>query len=181
MHTGLGAQPAVGVFALYFNRRTLDTGDLAGVGIDHLAAEPVCRAPAQVHAQQHLCPILCLGAAGPCLDVEERAVRVHLPAEHAPQLEVTHLRLEVLRVALDVARRGLIALAGGELEQLAGIADALGGAVDLANLCAQAGTFAPELLCPRGVRPHGRILQLPTHFLEPLLLAVVLKETPEAQ
>src|SRR5262250_1303916 len=145
MHTGLGAQPAVGVFALYFNRRTLDAGDLARVGIDHFAAETVCRAPAQVHAQQHLRPILGLGAASPGLDVEERAVRVHLPTEHAPELEVTHLRLQALCVALDVARRGLIALAGGELEQLAGLADALGGPVDLADLCAQSGAFAPEL------------------------------------
>ena len=67
-----------------------------------------------------------------------------------------------------------------ELEELAGVADPLARAVDLGNLGAQARAFAPELLGTRGIRPHGRILQLAADFLEPLLLAVVLKETPEA-
>jgi len=141
----------------------------------------VRRAPAQVHAQQHLRPVLGFSAARPRLDVEKRAVCVHLAVEHALELEVPHLGLEAPGIALDVARRGLITLGGGELEQLAGVGDALGGAIDLGYLRAQARAFAPELLCARRTRPHGRILQLAAHFLEPLLLAVVLKETPEAR
>jgi len=141
----------------------------------------VRRTPPQVHAQQHLCPVLGFGAAGAGLDIEKSAVRVHLAAEHAPQLEMAHLGLEALRVAFDVAGRRLIALAGGELEQLAGIADALGSAIDLGDLGTQAGAFAPELLGARGIRPHRRILELAGHFLEPFLLAVVLKETPGAR
>ena len=43
----------------------------------------------------------------------------------------------------------------------------------------QARALAPELLRALGIRPDGRVLQLAGHFLEPLLLAVVLKETPE--
>jgi len=178
VNAGLGAQPTVRELALYFDSRALDSGDLTGIGVDHLAREAVCRAPAQVHAQQHLRPVLRLGTTGPRLDVEKGTVRVHLAAEHAPQLEMAHLAFELLCVALDVARRTLIALAGSELEQLAGITDALGGAVDLGDLRAQAGAFAPELLRARGIGPHRCILQLAGHFLEPLLLAVVLKETP---
>ncbi len=118
MHAGLGAQPAVGVLALELDRGALDAGDLARAGIDHLAGEAARGAPAQVHAQQHLRPVLRLGAAGARLDIEEGAVRVHLAAKHALELELAHLRLEPLRVALDVARGGLVALALGQLQQL---------------------------------------------------------------
>ena len=93
---------------------------------------------------------------------------------------MTHLALEALRIALDLARRGLIALGGGQLEELGCLADTACGAVDLGDLAAQAGAFAPELLRPGGLRPDGGVFQLARDFLEPLLLAVVLKETPVA-
>jgi len=91
---------------------------------------------------------------------------------------VPHFGLEALRVALDVARGALIAFGFGQFQQLGGLDDALGGALDLADLARQAGAFTPELLRPRGVRPDGGILQLARNFLQPLLLAVILKETP---
>jgi len=47
---------------------------------------------------------------------------------------VADLALEALRVALDVARRALVAFRFGELEELARVADALGGAVELADV-----------------------------------------------
>jgi hypothetical protein len=55
--------------------------------LDELGLEPVALAPAQVHALQHLGPVLGLGAAGAGLDVEEGRGRVHLAAEHALELE----------------------------------------------------------------------------------------------
>jgi hypothetical protein len=108
-------------------------------------------------------------------------VGIHVATEHALELEVAHLGLEALRVALDVAGGGLVALGGGELEQLGGLADAAAGARDFGDVGAQAGAFTPELLGAGGVRPESRVLQLARDFLEPLLLAVVLKETPVAK
>src|SRR5262249_15295050 len=116
----------------YLDARALDAGDLPRAGVDHLAAEAARRAPAQVHAQQHLCPVLGLGAAGPRLDVEKCVVRIHLAPEHALELEVAHPGLETPGVALDVLRRARIALGLGELEQLGRLADAAAGAVDRA-------------------------------------------------
>src|SRR4029077_15641325 len=115
-------------------------------------------------------PSLPSGAAGARLDVEKRIVRVHLAAEHAFQLQVPHFGLEALRVALDVARGALIALGLGQFEELGSLADALGGAVDLADVARQASAFTSELLRARGFRPDGGILQLARNFLEPLLL-----------
>jgi hypothetical protein len=57
-------------------------------------------------------------------------VRVHLPAEHALELEAPHIALEPLGIPVDVTRRRLITLRFGELEELRGIGDAFGGAID---------------------------------------------------
>src|SRR5579863_4319430 len=158
VYTGLGAQPAVGVLALHFHTRALDTGNLPGAHVDDLAAQAARRTPAQIHAQQHLRPILGLGAARPRLNVEESAVRVHLAAKHALELEMPDLVLE----ALD--RLG----------------DAAGGAVDLADVAGQPRALAPQILGTRRIGPHLRVLELAPNLLEALELAVVLKETPEA-
>ncbi len=87
-------------------------------------------------------------------------MRVHLAVEHALELEMAHLGFQALRVALDVARGSLVASRFRELQQLGGLGDALGGAVDLADVGGQAGAFAPELLRARRVRPDGRIFEL---------------------
>ena len=99
VHAGFGAQPAVRVLALHVDRRALDAGDVAGRVLEHVDGEAAPLAPAQVHAQQHLGPVLRLGAAGAGLNVEERVVRVHLAREHAAELEP----LELLRHAFDLA------------------------------------------------------------------------------
>jgi hypothetical protein len=93
---------------------------------------------------------------------------------------VPHLALEALGVALDVARRALVPLGLGELEQLGGLTDPVGGAVDLADVARQPRALAPELLRSRRIGPDRRVLELPADFLETLDLRVVLKETPVA-
>jgi hypothetical protein len=108
-------------------------------------------------------------------------VCVHLAAKHALELEVAHVGFEALCIALDVARRRLIALRLGELQQLGRLIDAPDGAIDLADVGAQAGALAPEVLGARGIRPDVRILELAPNFLESFLFAVVFKETPVAK
>jgi hypothetical protein len=43
-------------------------------------------------------------------------MRVHLPAEHALELELAHVSLERAGIAFDIACRRLIVLAFGQLE-----------------------------------------------------------------
>jgi hypothetical protein len=75
-------------------------------------------------------------------------VRVHLAAEHAFELETAYLAFEPLRVLADVAGGGLVPLPLGQLQQLFRIADALGGAIDLRDVGAEAGPLLAELLGP---------------------------------
>jgi hypothetical protein len=108
-------------------------------------------------------------------------VRIHLTAEHALELETANLPFEPLGILPDVPRGRLVAFPLGKLQQLLRIADALGGAIDLRDVGAEAGALFPELLCPLRLRPDGRVLELPPYLLEALFLAVVLKETPVAR
>ena len=94
---------------------------------------------------------------------------------------MAHVGLKALRVALDVARGSLIVLRLGELQQLGGVADALGGAIDLPDITAQACALASEFLRAGGIGPYEGVLQLARYFLEALLLEIVIKETPVAR
>jgi hypothetical protein len=107
-------------------------------------------------------------------------VRVHLAAEHALQLETANLPFEPLGVAANVLSGGLIGLPLGQLEEFLRIADALGGAINLRDIGAEAGALLTQLLRALRLRPDGRVLQLSPYLLEALFLAVVLKETPVA-
>jgi hypothetical protein len=81
-------------------------------------------------------------------------------------------------ILLDVARSGFIALALGQLEQLRGIIDALGGAVDVREVRGEARPLLAELLGALRLRPDRRVLQLESYLLQTLFLAIVFKETP---
>ena len=98
--------------------------------------------------------------------------------EHALQLELAHTLLEAVCVLLDFGGGALVVLALGELEQLGGVGDRAGGAIDFVQLRGKLGAFATQLAGFVGVLPDGGVFQLASYFFEPFLLAVVLKETP---
>src|SRR3546814_11025602 len=77
-------------------------------------------APAQVHAQQHLGPVLRLGTAGPGLDVDEGVGRIHLAGEHALELQPVDAAGEALDILDHGAGRVLVVLGLGQVQQLAG-------------------------------------------------------------
>jgi hypothetical protein len=108
-------------------------------------------------------------------------VRVHFAAEHALQLEAAHLPFEPLRIPFDVSGGGLVALPLGQLQELRRTGDALGRAIDLRDVGAEAGALFTELLRPLRLRPNGGVLELPRYLFEALFLAIVLKETPVAK
>jgi hypothetical protein len=98
--------------------------------------------------------------------------------EHALQFQLAHAGFETVGVFLDFSGGGFVVLALSELEQLGGVGDALGGAVDFLQLGGELGAFAAELPGLVGVLPDGGVFQLAGYFFEPFLLGVVLKETP---
>ena len=98
--------------------------------------------------------------------------------EHALQFQLAHAGFEPVGVFLDCSGGGFIVLALSQIEQLGGVRDAFGGAVDFFQLGGKLGAFAAELASFVGVLPDGGIFQLADYFFEPFFLGVVLKETP---
>src|SRR5690606_30751839 len=88
VHPGLGLEPAVGVLALDPEGGRLDARHFAAGDLQQFGLPAARLGPAQVHAQQHLGPVLGLGAAGARLDVDEGVAAVHLAGEHALELQL---------------------------------------------------------------------------------------------
>ena len=75
-------------------------------------------AQARVHAQQHLRPVLRLGAAGAGVDGDHGAEMVVVAGEQALELEVVDARLEEDELLLDRVERRRVVLAAGEVEEV---------------------------------------------------------------
>jgi hypothetical protein len=180
VHARLGPQPAVGVLAFEADRAALDARDLTVVAVDDLGLESVLVAPAQVHAHEHLRPVLRLGATRASLDVEERVVRVHLAREHALELELADRAIEIAEVGLDRPRRARVALGLREVEQFAGLDETAAQPVERSDHGFEPGALAAKLLRALRVLPDGRVLELPQDLGQPLTLAFVVKGTPSA-
>ena len=68
MHARFRLQPAVRVLAMHEHRRGLDAGRVAALLFQQIGLEAARIRPTQIHAHQHLGPILALGAA--CAGIE---------------------------------------------------------------------------------------------------------------
>ena len=101
MHADLGLQHAVGVVAVDFEGDRLDAGAFALQPVGDDGGEAVALGPAQIHAQQHLGPVLAFGAAGAGMDGHDGAALVVFAGEQHGGFHA----LDELRVGLrDRAR-----------------------------------------------------------------------------
>ena len=84
----LAVQQAEGVLAVDRERRALMPGFFAGLVVVEHGLEALPLGPAQVHAQQHLGPVLRLGAAGAGMDRDDGVAGVVLAGEQGFGLEL---------------------------------------------------------------------------------------------
>ena len=102
----LGLEEPVGVLALHGQRRRLEARLLPRARLDELGLEAAVVGPAQVHAEQHLGPVLRVGAARARVDRDDGVARVVLAVEERVLLQPLELAPERLELRLDVRRRG---------------------------------------------------------------------------
>jgi hypothetical protein len=100
------------------NRRTLDPCNLTRRNFEHLGLEAMALGPTQIHAQQHLGPVLRLGAARTGLEIDVGIIRIELSGEHAPEFEPCNDLFGRLDIAGNFAKQLLVVLGAGELEEL---------------------------------------------------------------
>jgi hypothetical protein len=134
-------------------------------------------APAQVHTQEHLGPVLRFGAARAGLDVDERVRRIHLAREHALEFEFFDFRREAVDVVGDCRDRAVVALADRKIEQIARFAERIGQRADTADDAIKARALPAEILRTLRVVPDGRAFELARDFLEALGFRIEVKDT----
>ena len=113
VHTALGLEEAVGVLALDRDGGRLEAGFLARACLDQLGLEAAVVRPAEIHAQQHLRPVLRVGAAFARVHGHDSVARVVLAVEERVLLQALELTPERLQLGGDV-----VGEVGLELEQL---------------------------------------------------------------
>ena len=170
-------QVAVGVGAAHREGGALDARLLAVLPVEQLDLVAVALGPAQVHAQQHLGPVLRLGAAGAGMDRQDRAALVVGARELELELERGELRVEALgegaHLGLDRGRVLVVELApGGELVGV--LAQA---AQDLDLLLGGAAALQDRLVL-LGPRPERRVLHRAVERGELVFYLGALKDTP---
>ena len=110
VHAALGGEQPVGVLAVDGEGDALDAGLVAFAGFVQLDVEAPALRPAQVHAQEHLGPVLALGAAGSRVDAHDGVAGVELPGEEALLLQTLQASRPISRCdaarALPPTRRG---------------------------------------------------------------------------
>jgi hypothetical protein len=156
MDAALGAQPSVGAPAVDLDRRRLQARLLALELVDDLARKAVSLGPAQVHAQQHLGPVVRFGAAAAGADRQERAALVVFAREEELGTLALVGRRQLIGLAPDLVDRvGVIGVLA-ELEQLEDVVGALLEIAPEIDLGAQAIGLTKDALCGPLVVPEPR-------------------------
>jgi hypothetical protein len=162
----LGLQPAIGIGAADLDGGGFDPGLLAGafLGERHLVAARL--GPALVHPQQHLGPVLRLGAAGPGIHLHIGVIGIGLAREQALYLAALGLGGQGVQVGDGGIGSGGIALRLGQLDQFHGIGHGLFELADALDLVGQAVPLAHHLAGGLGIRPQGRVLRPGVQLIE---------------
>ncbi len=178
VHADFGLQPAVGVIALDPEGGALDAGHVAAADFHQLGLPAAALAPAQVHAQQHLGPVLGFGAAGAGLDVDEAVGGVELAGEHALELELLDPGRDLFDILDHRLGGALVIVRLGHVQQFGRLDQAIGIGADLGDGLFQQRTFLAQRLGAVRVVPDGRVFQLAGYFFEAFDLGIEVKDTP---
>jgi hypothetical protein len=105
-------------------------------------------------------------------------MRVHRAWKHALKFEPFDIDIQAGRIRFDLRGRTEIRFAGSQLEQLARIGDGACQPIEAADDVLKPGALPAELLRPVGLVPDAGLFQFARDLLQPLVLIVVIKDTP---
>jgi hypothetical protein len=179
VHTGLGAQQAVGVFAFDLDGGALDAGDVAGGFVFDVGLEALALGVLQVLAKQHAGPVAGLGTAGAGLDVQKGVHRVGRPVEHPPELEVFDGGGQAGGVFFERLQAGLVAVLFGHLIELEVVGQFAIERLQRQHDAIELLFFLAQFLGALGVVPDRRVFQRCVDGSQSFRFGIVVKDTPE--
>ena len=180
MHAVLALEPAVGVAALDLHRGRLDAGALARRLFEIIDLVAVLLGPARVHAQQHLGPILALGAARAGLHFEESVVGVGLARQQRLKLAPRRLGLQPLERGLGLGDHLRIVLGLAELDHGQLVVELALDLADRAEPILERVALLHGALRFRAVVPEIGVFGLLVQLGEPRLRCIDVKDASSA-
>ncbi len=125
-----------------------------GLHLVELHREATAFGPTQVHAQQHVGPVLRIGAPGTGMHLAHRVLLVVLTGEQCSQLELVELATQRRERIGDLAFDGVVGLLASELEERVGIVDTSCQRLPPLDVVDDARQFARHLACAVGIVPE---------------------------
>ena len=104
VYAALGPEQPIGVLARGTEGRRLDARFLSRARLKQLHLEAPALRPAHLHPQDHLGPVLSIGAPRARIDAYERIARVIAPGEQPLLLEDRQARLDRCDLLVDLSR-----------------------------------------------------------------------------
>jgi hypothetical protein len=178
VHAALGAQVAVRVLAAHLERGGLDPRLLALLLVEELHVEAVALAPAVVHAEEHLGPVLAFGAAGAGVHGHQGVAEVVGALEHVLELQRLQLAPDPLDLRGDLLQHPFILLHLEEVEHLVGVGAAGGEGEPGRGPHLDLVRFVDQLARGGPVVPEGGVAHPRLELIQLFLLGRDVKETP---
>ncbi len=150
----LRGHEAGGVAALDDEGGGQDAGFLALADLGYLQGKAPALDPALVHPQQHLGPVLGVGAAVLGVHLAHGVEFVVLAREQRPQLQLVELGGQLSGHGLQVAGYRTVIFLAGQFEQRFGVGQAALERAEQVDVVLQGGVLAPDGLGGVGVVPQ---------------------------
>jgi hypothetical protein len=133
--------------------------------------------PAQIHAQDHLGPVLRLGATSAGLDIDIRITGVHFAGKHATEFQASDPLLDPGDVTFHLGDGIGVVFLDGKFEQFAGVLETARDFIEPVDDLFELRTLLPQRLRALGFVPDVRLLEFASDFGQAFGLAVVVKDT----
>src|SRR5260370_24247006 len=108
MHAGFGRQQSVRIFAFDFESRALDPRLLGGLLVDNLRFETAPLRPLQIHAQEHLSPILRFRPAGAWMNRANGVAQIVLAGQKRFGLDLADFMIEMTEQLAQLIPRSFV-------------------------------------------------------------------------
>ena len=178
MNSGFGSQPTKCKFSGNMDGGTLDSSHIATGNFDQLGLEALVFTPAQIHTQEHFCPILGFCSPRASLDVHIGVGTVHVAGEHAAKFQLLQLCFQLGKIHVGRTEQFLVAFFFGQAEQFLDFFDSGVELIDGCNHHFKTRSLPAERLGVFRFVPDSGLTQFEFYLGKAVLLHFIVKDTP---
>ncbi len=178
MHTSFSTQPAKCELSFKVDSSTLNSGYFTTGQLYDLGFKSLGFAPAQIHSQKHICPVLGFGPSRPRLDIKIGTIGIHLTGKHTAKFKYFQLIIEIVQVTGGIFQQRFILLLFCQCQYVGELTKANIEATYCQDNRFKCGPFFPKLLGIFRVIPYLAIGEFKLDLNQAILPGIIVKGTP---